>query len=446
MSRMPDPELVEVAVGVFAYVQPDGGWMINNTGIVTGGGEHLLIDTTSTESRNRALLAAVETVARGTRRALVNTHHHGDHTFGNWLMPAQVPVIGHTWCREDLLAAGLVATQVLRGPDYGHLEVRAPEVTFESALTLHVGDRTVELHHLGPAHTRGDVVAWLPEERVLFAGDIAFAGGQPFLVEGSIAGYLRALARLRTFQPAVLVPGHGPVRHGQEISRLLDDLDLYARFVTARRRRSGGRPDPAADRARGRRQPLRGLGRERATGRESPPCLPRAGRRTARRPAGPAADLGADGNAARRPHPLPGLTGSRCAGSCTSNQVTRSDPLDRRSDRPHRRFAQADTAALIGRLPHIWARCHCPLRPTAVPSNTGGGPAETGLARAGRLLDFSPFGALRLMQTKTGKAVYLTDSRRYPYANGSAPTLREAQDHLGEERLCSNSMFSGRCG
>jgi cyclase len=54
------------------------------------------------------------------------------------------------------------------------------------------------------------VVVWLPEPRVLYAGDIAFAGGQPFLAEGSVVGYPKALQRIRALEPEVLVPGHGP--------------------------------------------------------------------------------------------------------------------------------------------------------------------------------------------------------------------------------------------
>lgn len=230
--RLPDPEMVEVARGAFAYVQPDGSWMVNNTGVVTGAdGSFLLVDTTSTEARNRALLAAVEKISSGAPRALVNTHHHGDHTFGNWLMPETTPIIGHVTCREDVLAAGLVAAQVLTGPDYGHLEVRPPDVTFTGSMTLHLGDRVVELHHVGPAHTRSDVVVWLPDQRVLFAGDIVFAGGQPFLVEGSVSGYPKGLAAIRALEPEILVPGHGPVCRGVEIGALLDDLDAYAAFV-----------------------------------------------------------------------------------------------------------------------------------------------------------------------------------------------------------------------
>jgi glyoxylase-like metal-dependent hydrolase (beta-lactamase superfamily II) len=233
-SPLPPPELIEVTPGVFAYIQPDGSWMVNNTGVVTGrAGELVMVDTTSTEARNRALLATVATISADAPRALVNTHHHGDHTFGNWLLPAQTPIIGHALCREDVLAAGLIAAHVLTGPDYGHVEVRPPDVTFTGSMTLHLGERPVELIHVGPAHTRSDVVVWLPEERVLFAGDIAFAGGQPFLVEGSVAGYPAALARIRELQPDVLVPGHGPIRRGEEVGALLDDLGEYAAFVDA---------------------------------------------------------------------------------------------------------------------------------------------------------------------------------------------------------------------
>ncbi|GLZ34183.1 MBL fold metallo-hydrolase [Lentzea sp. NBRC 105346] len=226
------PELVEVAPGAHAYIQPDGSWMINNTGLVVGDdGSAVLVDTTSTEARNRALLAAVEGVTERRPRALVNTHHHGDHTYGNWLMPADMPIIGHVKCREDVLAAGLLASQVLTGPDYGRIEVRPPDVTFTGSLTLHLGETVVELHHVGPAHTRSDVVVWLPAQRVLFAGDIAFSGGQPFLAEGSVAGYPQALQRIRALEPDVLVPGHGPVCRGDEVTSLLDDLSAYASFV-----------------------------------------------------------------------------------------------------------------------------------------------------------------------------------------------------------------------
>jgi cyclase len=229
---LPAPVLTEVGPGVHAYVQPDGGWMVNNTGAVVGeDGDLLLVDTTSTEARNRALLAACAGLSDRPPRLLVNTHHHGDHTFGNWMLPASTTIVGHRRCREEVLAAGFVASQVLTGPDYGRQELRPPDLVFDDRLALEAGGRHVELVHVGPAHTNNDVLVWLPEERVLFAGDLCFTGGQPFLVEGSVAGFTEALQEIRHLGPEVLVPGHGPVRQGEEVGALLDELTAYTAFV-----------------------------------------------------------------------------------------------------------------------------------------------------------------------------------------------------------------------
>src|SRR5664280_737111 len=167
------------------------------------------------------------------------------------LLAAATPVIGHVYCREDVLAAGLIAAQLWAGPDYGQLEIRPPDVTFSHRLTLHLGSRQVELIHVGPAHTRSDVLAWLPDDGVVFAGDLAFNGGQPFLLEGSLAGFLRALAAVRALEADVLVSGHGPVCRGAEIARVLDDMTAYAEFVAevAAAGHRSGRPPLAAAQA-----------------------------------------------------------------------------------------------------------------------------------------------------------------------------------------------------
>ena len=226
------PYVDRLAGGIHAYVQPDGGWMVNNCGvIVDGAGSAILVDTTSTERRNRAVLAEVAKVSSGSPRAVVNTHHHPDHTYGNGFLPPETLVIGHEKCRAEVLAAGLEATRVITAPDYGDLTLRPPELTFADRLTVHTRDFPVELQHVGRAHTSNDVVVWLPQQRVLFAGDLAFAGGQPFLLEGSVAGFRQAIAHMRGLAPEVLAPGHGPVCRGDAVGRLLDDLDGYVAFV-----------------------------------------------------------------------------------------------------------------------------------------------------------------------------------------------------------------------
>ncbi|MFT4265168.1 MAG: MBL fold metallo-hydrolase [Nocardioides sp.] len=228
-----DAYLDEVAPGIYAYVQPHGGWMVNNCGVITdGSGDTVLVDTTSTERRNRALLAEIAGVGANDPRIAVNTHHHPDHTYGNGFLPASTTIIGHHGCREGVLRAGLAATRELLA-DYGDLSVRPPDVTFADALTLHLDEFPVELIAMGPAHSTNDVGVWLPEQRVMFAGDLAFSGGHPIFMEGSMLGFRAALDRMRALDPVALVPGHGPACRGEEVARVLDELTAYVDFVAA---------------------------------------------------------------------------------------------------------------------------------------------------------------------------------------------------------------------
>lgn len=248
------PYVEKLVDGVFAYIQPDGGWMVNNCGVVVAGdGASVLVDTTSTERRNRAMLAEVAKVSAGAPRAVINTHHHPDHTYGNGFLPQETVVIGHHRCREEVLAAGLEATKVITAPDYGAVSVRPPELTFADQLTLHLPEFPIELHHVGRAHTSNDVIVWLPEQRTLFAGDLAFAGGQPFLLEGSVTGFRGALAQMRALGAEAIVPGHGPVRRGEQVEQLLDGMDAYVAYVAeiaASSHRAGLTPLEAAQKHR----------------------------------------------------------------------------------------------------------------------------------------------------------------------------------------------------
>jgi cyclase len=229
-AALPPPETVEVADGVFAYVQPDGSWWINNTGFLVDDDRVVAVDTCSTERRTRGLLAAIAAVTPHPVRTLVNTHHHGDHTNGNCLVAEGATIIGHHVTREEVLRTRIGGLDAVFGPvEWGDLEPSAPTVTFSERLDVHVGERRVELHHFpDAAHTRSDVIAWLPEERLLFAGDLVFNGGTPFVVMGSVAGSsARRRRRLRALEARTIVPGHGGVC-GPEV---LDRVEAYLTFV-----------------------------------------------------------------------------------------------------------------------------------------------------------------------------------------------------------------------
>ena len=248
-DHLPPPQVVEVAEGLFAYVQPDGSWWINNTGFLVGSTGVVAIDTCSTERRTRGLLDAVGAVSDLPIRTLVNTHHHGDHTNGNCLLP-DATVIGHHRCREGVLATRIGGLEAVFGEvEWGELEPSPPSVTFDERLDVHVDDLRVELHHVGtPAHTTGDVVAWVPERSVLYAGDLVFNGGTPFVLMGSVAGALAALDRLRALGAQTIVPGHGGVCGPEAV----DAVAGYLRFVqdlAADARAAGASPLEAARQA-----------------------------------------------------------------------------------------------------------------------------------------------------------------------------------------------------
>ena len=246
------PRVVEVADGVFAYVQPDGSWWINNTGFVAGHEARAQHRHLRHRGTHRAPTSTPSSASRDPRRgSLVNTHHHGDHTNGNCLLPFAT-IVGHERCRQSIMETGILRPDGIWDPvEWGELAAAPPFVTFEERLNVYVDDLLVELHHFGTAaHTTNDVVAWIPERRVLFSGDLVFNGGTPFVLMGSVAGLPRGRStRLAEFDAEVLVPGHGePCAHGRDrrrggvpALRAGDGRRGDGRRASARSRRRGAR-------------------------------------------------------------------------------------------------------------------------------------------------------------------------------------------------------------
>ena len=222
-------ETVEVSEGVYAYVQPDGSWFLNNTGFLTSPHGVISIDASSTERRTRAFLDAIAKVSSRPVRTLVNTHHHGDHTFGNCLFTGAT-IVAHERCREQVLAFGPPAnTGIWSDVEWGDLPLTPPFLTYDTGVTLWSGDLRCDVRYVGtPAHTTNDSIIHIPERAVAFAGDLLFNGGTPFLLLGSISGAIEVLQEvLRPLGATTFVPGHGPVC-GPEV---IDDMVGYLRFV-----------------------------------------------------------------------------------------------------------------------------------------------------------------------------------------------------------------------
>jgi cyclase len=224
------PEVREVSPGIYAYIQPDGTWWINNTGFLVGPQTVISIDSCSTQRRTRAYKDAIAAVTAAPVRTVVNTHHHGDHTFGNCMFPGAA-IVAHERARAEAIAFGPPRDLPFwDGPDWGDLALDPPFVTFTDEIAVHVGDLRAQVRHVGTAaHTTNDSIIWIPERSVLFCGDLIFNGGTPFLLMGSVSGTIEVLEHVvRPLGAQTIVPGHGPVFADEgPIDATLD----YLRFV-----------------------------------------------------------------------------------------------------------------------------------------------------------------------------------------------------------------------
>ncbi len=242
------PEVQEVSPGVYAYVQPDGTWWINNTGFLAGPQGVISIDTCSTERRTRAYQSAIAAVTAAPVRTVINTHHHGDHTFGNCLFPT-AGIVAHEQARAEAIAFGPPRPLPFwAGPDWGDLRLDPPFITFTDEIAVHAGDLRVQVRHVGTAaHTTNDSIVWIPERSVLFCGDLVFNGGTPFLLMGSVAGAIEVLEQVIVPLAAqTIVPGHGPVFSGQAPVEATLDYCRFVLDVAARARQAGLSPLRAA--------------------------------------------------------------------------------------------------------------------------------------------------------------------------------------------------------
>lgn len=245
-NKVLEPQMEEVAPGIFAYLQLYGQWGLNNGGFIVGKKRTMALDTCFTVPRARAFRDHMKSISTHPCTTVLNTHHHGDHTYGNFLFP-EATIIGHELCREEVLKDGVRSTTLFQeGVDWGDIEIDPPFVTFEDRLTIHADDERIEAIFVGPAHTTNDVVYYLPGRKLLFAGDVAFAGGTPFVVMGSVSGSLAAYDRLRELDIEMVVPGHGPLC-GPEV---FDEMADYLTWVQEIAREAHASGTSALDAAR----------------------------------------------------------------------------------------------------------------------------------------------------------------------------------------------------
>lgn len=220
-------ELKQIAGDVYACLQEERGLGTSNSGFINRGGG-LVVDTFWDLPHTRRMIEHYAGVWKEPARRVVNTHHNGDHCWGNQLFD-QAEIIGHRLCAASFgkeqpeLMQGLrsltdhpepgvaAMARALRDWDFTGVELTPPTTLIDDRLDLDLDGIAVEVIYVGPAHTAGDVIVHLPEQRVVFTGDILFRLCTPIGWEGTFAYWFDALDRIVELRPDVVVPGHGPL-------------------------------------------------------------------------------------------------------------------------------------------------------------------------------------------------------------------------------------------
>ncbi|GAP13093.1 Zn-dependent hydrolase, including glyoxylase [Longilinea arvoryzae] len=265
--------LQALADGVLTAIAANGGWAICNSGLIDLGEQIVIFDTFLTPQAAQDLRwFAVEQYDR-TPQFVVNSHYHNDHIWGNQVFAADAQILSSVRTRELIATEGMeelrwnqsnaaqrlesLQTQFQNAGDprqkqelllwigeyegiveaLPQLKVCLPGVTFDTRLEIHGARRACELVTFEGGHSGSDTILYLPEEGIVFMGDLLFVGAHPFLADGDPQALLIALREVSRLKATCFVPGHGPPGSRADVELLSayveSCLEIAGRLVDA---------------------------------------------------------------------------------------------------------------------------------------------------------------------------------------------------------------------
>ncbi|AAB91139.1 MBL fold metallo-hydrolase [Archaeoglobus fulgidus] len=239
-------KLVEVADGVYAYIQGRGEWFVNNAGLIVGEEFSVVVDSVCNEQRAKEMISQFREVTAKDFRILINTHGHPDHVWTNHLFDAVA--VAHEMGRQETLMAFVEIYQSLFPDlDFSGAKITPQNITFESRMKLY-NDAEMQIIHPGVAHTRGDCYIYIPQKKVVFCGDLLFAKPcTPLAVGGSVRGSVNALRELLNLDAKIYVPGHGGLAGEEHLVEAIEYFEFVWEEAKKRHERGMGWYEAAMD-------------------------------------------------------------------------------------------------------------------------------------------------------------------------------------------------------
>ena len=259
----PTPALTP-EVGKVDLVAPDiyfhEGQVADNADAVCNNGwilfeDYVLVIDANFPAGAREVIGKIRSLTDKPIRFALDTHHHGDHAYGNqvFVENGAVPV-AHTGVIEEMKRyetgyydskPGAWEKAAMGRADVKASRLKPPSVLFSGELIFDDGKHRVEVMHLGVAHTHGDSVAWLPQERILFTGDVCVNGPYNYVGDGDVGKWVETLEAARKLGAQIVCSGHGP----RSVATVLDDQQAFFKALREQVGALMARKSPAEARA-----------------------------------------------------------------------------------------------------------------------------------------------------------------------------------------------------
>ncbi|HMF02090.1 MAG TPA: MBL fold metallo-hydrolase [Terriglobia bacterium] len=277
----------KVADGVYHAIGTGTLTVVGNSSVIVNDDDVIVVDDHVSPAAAWVLINEIKTITNKPVRTVINTHFHYDHAHGNQIFDKDVSIIGHEFTREMLLGGKSLQMPLYKGyvtqlpgqienlkqriamesdpsrkamlqaqlqaaennaASQAELKPTPPNVTLRTNMTLYRGDREIQLRFLGRAHTAGDVVVFLPKERIVITGDM-LTSALSNMSDAFVNEWVTTLEELKKLDFATVLPGHGEAFTDRA---KIDYFQAYLRDVwteVSRLKQQGVSAEEAAKRA-----------------------------------------------------------------------------------------------------------------------------------------------------------------------------------------------------